>query len=65
MSGSLPPSAGTAPPTLGLSPPHLLCGGVLGVGMLGGHPLTLANSCSPLAPGLSLLVVGGAVRVLS
>ena len=65
MSGSLPPSIGAPPLTPGLSPPHLLYGGVLGVGALGGHPLTPTNSCSPPAPGPSLLVTVGTVRILS
>ena len=46
MFGSPPPSTGAPPPTPGLSPPHLLYGGVLGVGALGGHPLTPTNSYS-------------------
>ena len=65
MSGSVPPSAGAPPPTVGLSPPHLLYGGVLGVGALRGHPLTTTDSCSPPAPGPSLLVAAGVAWILS
>ena len=65
MFGSPPPSTGAPPPTPGLSPPHLLYGGVLGVGALGGHPLTPIDSCSPPALGQSLLVTASAARILS